>query len=272
MAQYCIDYNDSILYSPITKYLSRFTMTVFICIDDTDSLDSRGTGELAHLLAMEIEKKGWGKSRSISRHQLYVHPDIPYTSHNSSMCFDVIMDEEHLSRLTEFAAGFLSEESAEGSDPGLCIAVAEKIRKPDLLVEFGYRAKRSVLEMKDAFSVASEAGVHLSCHGGTGQGVIGALAGVGLRLGGNDGRMRGSLDISAVDGIVSVREVLAHPQVDSVRSMEGFTPAAEDKIRLVDKVKTVLLGGKLVLLVTACKEGDPGVKWRTCTRQQLKGY
>jgi len=247
-------------------------MTVFVCIDDTDSLESRGTGELAGLLALEVEKRGWGRCGSITRHQLFVHPDIPYTSHNSSMCFNVSMPEEHLGALTEFAADFLAGESAEGSDPGLCIAVSERMRQPDLLVEFGYRAKRAVIEMKDAFELASETGVHLSCHGGTGQGVIGALAGVGLRLGGNDGRMRGSLEIPAVDGVARVKELLEHPEVDAVRTMEGASPDLEDRVRLVDKVKTVLLGGKLVLLVTA--DNDPGgvVRWRSCTRQQLKAY
>jgi len=247
-------------------------MTVFVCIDDTDSLDSRGTGELADLLAREVEKRGWGTCGSITRHQLLVHPDIPYTSHNSSMCFTATMKEEHLDSLTQFASGFLVGESAEGSDPGLCIAVAERMQKPDLLVEFGYRAKRDVIDMKDAFQIASEVGVHLSCHGGTGQGVIGALAGVGLRLGGNDGRMRGTLEISSVNGVATVRDILVHPEVDVVRTLDGSSLADSDLVRFVDKVKTVLLGGKLVLLVTPERSGSEDVRWRTCTRQQLKGY
>lgn len=247
-------------------------MTVFVCIDDTDSLESRGTGELADLLAREVEKRGWGTCGSITRHQLYVHPDIPYTSHNSSMCFNVSMPEEHLGALTEFASDFLVGESAEGSDPGLCIAVSERMRQPDRLVEFGYLAKRAVIEMEDAYGLASETGVHLSCHGGTGQGVIGALAGVGLRLGGNDGRMRGSLEISAVDGVVMVKDLLAHPGVDAVRSMDGVSPDPEDRVRLVDKVKTVLQGGRLVLLVTSDGDAEGVVRWRTCTRQQLKKF
>jgi hypothetical protein len=247
-------------------------MTVYICIDDTDSIDSRGTGELADLLAREVEKRGWGTCGSITRHQLYVHPDIPYTSHNSSMCFNASMADEHLDIFTEYAAGFLAGESAEGSDPGLCIAVAERMRQPDLLVEFGYRAKRTVLEVRDAYGVASEAGVHLSCHGGTGQGVIGALAGVGLRLGGNDGRMRGSLEIPAVNGVVRIKDILEHPEVDAVRTREGVSPNGEELVRLVDKVKTVLMGGKLVLLVIPDNSSDGVVRWRTCTRQQLKEY
>jgi hypothetical protein len=247
-------------------------MTVFVCIDDTDSLDSRGTGELADLLAREVERRGWGTCGSVTRHQLLVHPDIPYTSHNSSMCFTAALKEEHLDSLTEFASGFLAGESADGSDPGLCIAVAERMQRPDLLVEFGYRAKRDVIAMKDAYDLASEVGVHLSCHGGTGQGIIGALAGVGLRIGGNDGRMRGTLEIPSVNGVAAVKDILSHPEVDEVRTMDGAVPDKDDLVRFIDKVKTVLLGGKLVLLVTQDESGLEEVTWCNCTRQQLKGY
>jgi hypothetical protein len=247
-------------------------MTVLICIDDTDSLDSRGTGELADLLAREVENRGWARCGSVTRHQLYVHPDIPYTSHNSSMCFTAEMDHAHLGELTEYASGFLVRESAEGSDPGLCVAVAERLPQPDALIDFGYRAKRTVIEMQEAYGLATAAGVHLSCHGGTGQGIIGALAGVGLRLGGNDGRMRGSLAIPAMDGVAAVKDILSHPGVEVVRTMEGVCLPPEDRVRFVDKVKTVLLGGKLVLLVMPDDTGTSGARWKTCTRQQLKAY
>jgi len=148
----------------------------------------------------------------------------------------------------------------------------ENVPRPELLVEFGYRAKKSVLSMEDAHRVAEESGVHLSGHGGTRQGVIGALAGVGLRLGGNDGRMRGSLEIPNSQGVASVREILTHPQVDAVRTLQGVSLNGDVRVRFVDKVKTVLLGGKLVLLVTSDEASDSGVFWKTCTRQQLKAY
>jgi hypothetical protein len=247
-------------------------MTVFVCIDDTDSIDSRGTGELADLLAREVENRGWGRCSSISRHQLFVHPDIPYTSHNSSMCFIADMDETHLAALTEYASDFLARESAEGSDPGLCVAVAERLPQTDNLIDFGYRAKRTVIEMQEAFKLASESGVHLSSHGGTGQGIIGALAGVGLRLGGNDGRMRGSLAIPSTDGVTLVKDILEHSAVDVVRTTEGVCLLPEDRVRFVDKVKTVLMGGKQVLLVVADAAAENGVQWKSCTRQQLKPY
>ncbi len=52
-------------------------MRVLVGIDDTDNLDSRGTGELASELATAIDANGWGQSGFVSRHQLLIHPDIP---------------------------------------------------------------------------------------------------------------------------------------------------------------------------------------------------
>lgn len=59
-----------------------------------------------------------------------IHPDVPYTSHNSSMCFEAELGEEYLNELISFASHFLLTETAAGSDPGLCIAVANKINNP----------------------------------------------------------------------------------------------------------------------------------------------
>jgi len=42
---------------------------ILLCIDDTDNIDSRGTGELATLLAGIIEEKKWGTSTPVTRHQ-----------------------------------------------------------------------------------------------------------------------------------------------------------------------------------------------------------
>ena len=92
---------------------------ILVCIDDTDNIDSRGTGELAAMLADIIEEKKWGTSTPVTRHQLLIHPDIEYTSHNSSMCFEAEIEAEYLADITCFSMDFLLNESAEGSDPGL---------------------------------------------------------------------------------------------------------------------------------------------------------
>lgn len=249
-------------------------MVVLVCIDDTDKLGGRGTGKLAAILSQDIEENGWGKCYPVSRHQLYVHPEIPYTSHNSAMCFAVDMDESHLGRLINYSSGFLSRESAEGSDPGLCVVVPGRLKNPGLLVSFGRRAKETVLTKGEAYQLAGQLGIHLSEHGGTGQGVIGALAGTGLRLSGNDGRFRGKLEIGNDNDVLAVREIIAHESVDEVRSLEeGYLLGGGELVRLGEKVKTVLMGGKSVLLVSPAGDGNNGgVRWRTCSKEQYKKF
>ncbi len=249
-------------------------MRVLVGIDDTDNLDSRGTGELATIISKAVEDFGWGKCDPVTRHQLFLHPDIPYTSHNSSMCFTTDLDEQYLSTLIDYAANFLATESAEGSDPGLCVACVDQIKDLELLLTFGQQAKNEVLTKENAYELAKKLGVHLSEHGGTGQGIIGALAGVGLRITGNDGRMKGKLKIITVNNQASVRDIIAQTKIDLVRSLNGIALENDETVNINnDWVKVVLLDGKLVLPVSSTNmEVVGGTKWRLCTKQQLKDF
>jgi hypothetical protein len=251
-------------------------MKVIVAIDDTDNLESRGTGHLAEEIAQGVVRNGWGTRTFITRHQLFVHPDVPYTSHNSAMCFTAEIDGGHLDRLIADAAAFLEKESAEGSDPGLCVAVDDRVgeAKAKELLEWGRRAKREVLTQGDARGLAQRLGVHLSSHGGTGQGVVGALAGVGLRHGGNDGRLRGHFDIRSFDGVASAGEICARLGLDAVRSPEGRVLRGDETVLLVgEKLKAVLLDGKATLLVMPSDgQPDDGAPWRMCPREIVKTY
>jgi hypothetical protein len=246
-------------------------MKILICIDDTDNLEPRGTGELASLLAEEVETRRWGVSQYVTRHQLLVHPDVPYTSHNSSMCFEAKIKEEFLDPLIAYAAEFLERESAPGSDPGLCVSVVERLADPEAIISFGQEAKRAVLNKQMAYDLAARLGVHLSEHGGTGQGVVGALAGVGLRLSGNDGRLKGWLNIETDGGLARVDQILAQTTLGGVRTMDGLVLGPEELVAVDEKPKAVLLEGQTFLMVSPSVATD-SVRWRTTPRQQLKRY
>jgi len=250
----------------------RFFMRILLCIDDTDNLESRGTGDLAAEIAGALEDNGWGESSYITRHQLLVHPDIPYTSHNSAMCFTAEIEASCLESVIAYAATYLARESAPGSDPGLCVAAIDRLERPEQLVAFGQKAKQSVVYMAEAYALAEQLGVHLSEHGGSGQGIIGALAGAGLRLSGNDGRLKGHLVIETANGTAAVDDICAHPDVDEVRSLCGSVLAGAELVRLGDRVKTVLLDGKSVLLVVPVEGAAGGIAWQTCSKQRLKSY
>ncbi len=248
-------------------------MKILVAIDDTDNIyvKNRGTGHLAAELIEELEEKGWGVCEPITRHQLYVHPDIPYTSHNSAMCFIADIDPDRLESVIEHASGFLVRKQAVGSDPGLCVAVIDKLVRAGWLIAFGYAAKQEVLTKDHAYWLAEELNIHLSEHGGTGQGVIGALAGAGLRLGGNDGRFRGKLQIKAENEIASVSEILAQSRIDIIKCIEsGYILRESELVRLGETVKPVLLGGKSVLLVDPIV--DEEASWATISKSRVKTY
>lgn len=247
-------------------------MRILVCIDDTDVLGSRGTGHLVAQFIEEIEQIGWGKCTFISRHQLFVHPDIPYTSHNSAMCFTAKLQPNRLQDLIDYATDFLVKESELGSDPGLCVVVLEKLKQPERLIAFGQRAKKEVLTKDDAYSLARELGIHLSEHGGTGQGVIGAVAGVGLRLTGNDGRIRGKIYQGHAGEILTVAQLRNHPKVDLVRQLEGGPVQDNETVRLGEKVKTVLLDHRCVLLLAPEDTTVSQAKWRTCIKEELREF
>jgi hypothetical protein len=248
-------------------------MKILVCIDDTDNIDSRGTGELAGLLAKALEKNGWGTSEPVTRHQLLVHPDIPYTSHNSSMCFAAEIHSEHLSTFREFAEDFLTRESAEGSDPGLCIVNADSLPDAEHLIAFGRKAKNQVVTKEEAYGLAKRLQIHLSEHGGTGLGIIGSLAGTGLRLTGNDGRFRGKFKLETESDIVEVAEIKRQTGIHIVKSLDGQVLHDSEKIKMGDKIKAVLLEGRATLLVSPVSSEDSDqATWQTCTKQQLKVY
>ena len=160
-------------------------MRIWVCFDDTDTIDAdRGTGKLVRWFEDELPEECslWG----VVRQQLLVHPDIPYTSHNSSACAVVeAPGPEAIEMLIDRAIAHLGNHAIDGSDPGLCV-VGEGSPALAALMEFGRRAAVEVVTQADALEAAS--GAHLSGHGGTNDGIIGAAAGVGLTAWGWSGR------------------------------------------------------------------------------------
>ena len=186
-------------------------LQVAVCVDDTDDLTKRtSTGAVCGAIAQVMMTEFGARIEfGITRHQLLLDPSVPYTSHNSSMCFTAhLLASDGVGKTVQLLVGKAVEQlaalCAESADPGLCICpVPADGEDPDwpahlrALEEFGRSAQERVLTKDDAYALARTVpGLSLSEHGGTGDGVIGALAGVGLRLSGNDGRFRGAWDLT----------------------------------------------------------------------------
>ncbi len=248
-------------------------MQIYISIDDTDTIDTPGSGHLAEHIARELQQESLTSGCSpITRHQLFVHEAVPFTSHNSSMCFTADIGVNNLEEVVEIAGRLLEQGAALGSDPGLCIAVDGDTLDRQALIEFGVRAKGNLLTKEEACALARTTGVHLSEHGGTGDGIIGALAAVGLRLHGSDGRFRGWLCPGKAGQIITGEEFCTHFAVDGVVDEDGWNIPTEDAIVLAeDKVKTVFLNHRRVVPVTRNEKGG-GVPWITLGKAEVKRY
>ncbi|MGZ7049694.1 MAG: ABC transporter substrate-binding protein, partial [Methanobacterium sp.] len=165
---------------------------IYICVDDTDNLNSRGTGRLARAIAAKLSKRY--SVFGVTRHQLYVHPEIPFTSHNSCAVIHLDTDDkESIDNIFEVAKKEIYEDFIEGSDPGLSVAHESQILPS--LIAYAKDAKDTVLTQEKARTLAKNLSIRLEGLGGTEDGVIGSMAGLGLAFAGNDGRflLKGSI-------------------------------------------------------------------------------
>lgn len=242
-------------------------MNIFISIDDTDNLDSIGTGEVLEELTAALEQQQLALCSFVTRHQLFIHPDIAYTSHNSSMCCAGIT--EHLDEVIAFCRDYMDSHCAEGSDPGLCILVPDRLASPDSLISFGRAAKQTVLTKADARAVADRLGdaVFLSEHGGTGDGIIGALAGCGLRMSGNDGRVKGKLKPAAPGEVLTVANFCRTYRIDRVLDLDQQSLQPDD--RLIFKEQSKALYSDFQKTVYAAKALEDDGLWHPLSKKEL---
>lgn len=247
-------------------------MCVLISVDDTDMPDTIGTGRLVQNLCFEMEELKMGTCSAVSRHQLFVHDDIPYTSHNSAMCFEFHSLASSMSEIIEFIQQYLVRHAAKGSDPGFCLADPGCFQS-DRLIEFGRQAKANVMTKKQAYTLASDLGVHLSEHGGTGQGIIGALAGAGLRLSGNDGRYRGWYCLGKPGEVFRAGDLCGQSFIDVVVTPDGDVIDPDTRITIgSEKTKTVRLGSRQVVVVTQDPDQTGKTAFRTITKKEARAY
>lgn len=237
----------------------------YVCIDDTDEIGyEKSTGMISEEIQEYIASK-YAKCSLITRHQLFIHEDIPYTSHNSSMCFSVDLNEEQKQDVINFVIAHIEQYSAPTSQPGICIGFEKDIVNIDKFLQYGFDAKTKVLTKDDAYTMAKEINFHLSEHKNDGQGVVGALAGVALRLYGSDGRVKGNIKLKKEE--VSVKELLEMESIDEVQFEDGSRASGDIVILLNDKLKRVMLKHKSVVLIQKTENGHELLR-----TEQLRSY
>lgn len=204
---------------------------IFIGMDDTDNLESRGTGSLARQIASTLAAEHY--VLGVTRHQLLMDARVPYTKKNS--CAAIVLEANggpQDEALLEQVSALMLADYQVGSDPGLCLAR----NVPDAITNFGRRVQRKLVVQGEARALAAAHGLSLVGLGGDEDGVIGALAAVGLAASGDDGRyvlvgrsreLSGMLPVSALlqAGISAVQTLDGQPVTDGLVFADKLRPA-----------------------------------------------
>lgn len=236
-------------------------MRYLLGIDDTDNLETRGTGHRVRQLADWLLESHLARPLGITRHQLLVDPRIPYTSHNSSAC--VLVDLERPDAVWEAVCRFMQMTAAAGSDVGVVLAEWGTVN--DEVRAFGAQAKAEVLTQPLAHETAARSGLRCVGLTGTGGGVIGALAGVGLHHAGNDGRFLWLPGLRELKGKYPVKEVLAKGHIQRVCTLTAEELSAESIIDVGEWVRPVLRDGRSTLFVE-----EQNHEWRVLSKDRIK--
>jgi len=227
-------------------------MKLYIGFDDTDNAEATiGTGKLArHFEALLPEEcRVWG----VVRQQLLVDPGIPYTSHNSSACVVLdIPDPSLVETLLGRAVEHITREALPGSDPGLCLVPEGHHALPGLM-DFGQRCTGKIVTQREAREAAKD--VHLSGHGGTNDGIIGAAAAVGLTASGWSGRFIEFGNLREHTELVSV-SALAQCGISVVSlDRDAIIPQPEDMVFTKGWLRPRFWGQRAVLPVVQAGKG-----------------
>jgi hypothetical protein len=226
---------------------------ITIGIDDTDTADSPGTNQLARALVASVAADY--RCLLILRHQLLDDLRVPYTSKNGSASIQLKPSgSAEIERLTDKLREGMRAWFKEGSDPGLCVCR----HVPPEVTTFGRRCQAEIVRQAEAWGLAARYRLHLEGLGGTEDGVIGALAAVGLAAGGDDGRVvqLGTWpdDLSGPQKLDAVRA-----RGIDVRQVGTGLPVTEGFLDVGKHLRPNRRAGRVVLFVTPTPAPASGV-------------
>lgn len=217
----------------------------YIGIDDTDVLNSRGTGHLGRMLADALSKDF--VIAGVTRHQLLFDPRIPYTAKNSCAAIHLQAEESDIPSIAAIVEQIMMENFEVGSDPGLALGV----NIPPEITAFGNQAKKEVLSKDLARATADQHHIFLKGLGGTNDGIIGALSAIGLAAGGNDGRYVQVGQVREMEGLATI-EQLIDAGIQAVKTLSG-EPVTQGMVN-TEKLRPSRRESQVILFVE--KSGD----------------
>ena len=243
-------------------------MRFLIGLDDTDNPETSNTGALAIRLGKRLEEAGLGKFESVTRHQLMRSPQVRCTSDNGAFCLCFEADINRRSELEMACRSFILREYMRDSDPGFTLASWNQVTAD--VFTWARLAKTRLHTRPDALQTARGAGIGIVGIAGSGEGVIGALAAVGLRFRGEDGRFIWLPNLETLNGVYSYTDLMDEVPFDSIENLKGKSPRPEEKIFLAEGgVTPVLREGRCVLLVEQ-EHKETSYDWHTLDLKKVR--
>jgi tRNA(Ile2) C34 agmatinyltransferase TiaS len=232
---------------------------IYVGLDDTDIVGSPGTNQLARSILKQLGTAAEGAV--ICRHQLFFDRRVPYTSKNGSASI-VLPRAASADRdaLVDRVRPVMRAWFIEGSDPGLCVAKAV----PEAVQDFGRRCQREILTQDEAHALAIHMSVHLEGLGGTEQGVIGALAAVGLAATGEDGRVIQLTTWPYPDEFAGPQDVAAIRArgVEEIRRTDSGALITTGVVDIGKHLRPNVRHGRIVLFVAPAVDAGTSAAWQ----------
>lgn len=216
-------------------------------VDDTDVEGAGGTGALVRALAERFVEEGLGEHLGVTRHELLDSPKVKRTTQNCAFAVE-LQTEKSLNDVEDWVVRYVRQAAERRADPGIAI-LSRHSDMPHVLA-FGRRSQNEVMKLDDAGTFSAESNVRLRALGGKRAGSIGALAAVGLRAGGGDGRYVHLNGLRDLTGRMTAGQMrLACPELTRILDEATGEPMdRDDMIDTGDWVRPRLSeGGPLVL-------------------------
>ncbi len=230
-------------------------MIFYLGIDDTGPPGKSGSGLTALALGLHLQARKLARLVHVSVHALVPAGEIPHSSLNHAYCLTLEGEAQQLREIDMESRVYLMHNSAAGSNPGFAVAPRERVN--ERILNWGKACQMMTLDRREALDLARSQGITAAGFTGSGSGVIGALAAVGLRTSGGDGWITWLPGLPDLKGVMTFSEILHISTFDYVKSLHGRTPDFRDRIRLGEQVMPLLYNDRtLLLLAPAPRSAD----------------
>jgi len=222
-------------------------MKLLIGIDNTDNRTTRSTGFTGRHLAALIRAEKLGIVHGVTRHQLLRDEQIIYTNDNSAICIEVSSPSSD--ELWEFCKHCIADARVPDAISGICMLDADSV--PSDVIEWGKSTKIKFIEEALVIPLMEKHHIQWASYNNDTNGLIGALAAVGLRASGNDGRFIfiDDKDLHKIVGFFMVSELMSDFEIGKILTLNGKPTEPDAVVEVGHWFRPILINHQKVLYV-----------------------